>query len=197
MPDQDAVLDDYQQRIDKLVWQLQRQTAVPLWVVAHSGAVKAVALNRPLLHGPRGRLVRRIFGITGNGIASLLALWIIGFAVVVRWWFWAVVSKRVSVEGVFVGIGAGSEDQLFGRFKAELAGRAILVSHHEPRTFGCVSRPTFGSLLKHLWAECRKVYAGLRLSDQPALAGSFTMWMTVSAMRVGSYTFVKTRKRIY
>ncbi len=186
-----ADLLDEQQRIDRLVRQLQWQTDVPLWVFAHSEAIKAVAFDQPLVFGPRGRVVHRIFGIAGNGVAALLVFWAIGLAVVVRRWFGVALSKKMSADGVLVGMGAGSEEPLFERFKAETVGFALCVRHDAPRTFGNVCKPTLGSLLEQLWAECKKVYAGLRQSGEAAIAGRFSMWMTVSAMRVGTYTFIK------
>ena len=191
MTNQDSQLANYHEQLDSMVWHFQRQTSLPLWIFAHSDAVIAEVFDLPFKFGPRGRVVHWVFSRTGRTVASLVALWIVGFAVIVKWWFRAMLAKRVSARGVFVGFGAGSEEHLLERFKAETAGFAIRVRHDAPRTFGSVCAPTLGSLIEQLYAECTKVYSGLRQSGQAAIAGRFSMWMTISAMRVGSYIFAK------
>lgn len=182
----------YQKKLDQVVVQFQHQTDVPAWVLADSGAVRAVAADEHISFGPRGRVVHNILNVTGRTIASLLVVWVIGFLVVVKWWFLAALAKKTPLEGVLIGIGAGSEDDLFSRFEAELDGRAMRVDNCDPCSFGCVAKPELGRLLTHLWEECRRVFEGLRHSGRVEFARNFEGWMTLSAMRVATYVFVKT-----
>lgn len=191
MTGQDSRRENDREKLDHMVGHFQRQTSLPLWIFAHSDAVKAAAFDLPFHFGPRGRIVYWAFNRTGRTAASLVALWLVGLAVIVKWWFRAMLAKRVLATGVFVGMGAGYEEPMFERFKAETAGFGIRVHHDAPGTFGSVCKPTLRSLLGPLWAECGKVYNGLRLSGQAAVAGRFSMWMTISALRVGNHTFVK------
>lgn len=179
--------------IETLAKRLRVQSDLPLWAVASSSTIQAIAKGIPESYGSRGRWVNLIFSVTGPSWLGLQALRLLILGVVSLWW---VKSHRVqrgkaSPSELFVGFGAGPEVQMFEAFQKETERHVVHLDQTKPPASAVVARPAIGVLWRMAFSESLRIVRGLRRSKCSLIHDHRGAWLTSIAIRIGTYVFYK------
>lgn len=172
---------------------LRGQEDLPLWAVASSSTIQAIGKGKKELFGSRGRLLSRLFSFTGVGWIGLQALRLIAFCIVTVWWVKSlgVARTRVTPVELFIGFGAGPEEQMFACFQAEGSRLVAHLDQTRPASLAMIARPTLLNLWRYAWKVAGVAVAGLQNARNPVVHDHVLDWITAISIRIGSYIFFK------
>ena len=166
---------------------------MPVWVVASSASVLAVANGAAEVYGLRGRLLYKVFSRLGPSWWSIQALRILGFVITVGWWVRTLAIKRsgANVSDIFVGFGGGPESQMYREFEVESDRQVVYVDQTNPASLAIVARPHLGSLISNVWSQAAIVVQTLRRSPAAAVNRNLDLWLTSAAIRFCAYVYAR------
>lgn len=173
--------------------QLRGQKVLPLWAVADSGTILAIAKGEDVVYGPRGRWVNAMFKVVGSSWLGLMALRAISVGCVTLWWMksLAFAKSEVQAKELFIGFGAGPEAEMFKRFRAECDRSVQHLDQTKPANLAIIARPPLVRLWCLSWTEPQRVVSGLRHSNCPYLKNHVTPWLTAAGIKIATYVFFK------
>lgn len=172
---------------------LREQTDLPLWSVASSSTIQAIAKGTHEAYGPRGRWIYALFAMTGISWLGLQALRLLTFGMVTLWWVKSLKETRCKKSPVelFIGFGAGPEQQMFDAFLSEGERSIVRIDQTNPAAAATVMRPALLALWRHAWSEPLLILNGLRRTEVPVIKAHAHEWLTSIAIRIGTYVFYK------
>jgi hypothetical protein len=181
-------LETCQDAIDRLV----ENDAEHHWMLAHDSLIRNVYISgKRLSYSPRASIIRRMFDWLRFFRLELFMLRAAGLIGVVPWWWQASSVKRLPGNPfrLFVGFGAGSEEQMWGKFKAEGWGPTLRLDQTKPATFGVLHQPGLIRLLATAWRKAGTTYCFVVNSDHEWLIANRPDFLTHACMQIGQYAF--------
>ena len=183
--------------IENIFKELYKAPAEFRWALANSGLGKLIT-GVPMevsTFGRQGRLIRRLVGVACVFGAARLLVALVAWVEVARVMYQ---SRKVQSEGlvttcrIFVGFGAGLEEQMWSAFEAESGGPAIRLDETRPVTFLAYHRPRAYALFKHIWRASAAVVPFLSNTALEPVASNRKDTITYAALRMGKYILYRT-----
>ena len=177
-----------------VAYQLQRQTDIPTWMVASSSVIQSITNSNPVEFGPRGKVLHKIFTFIGTSFFALQFIRILGLSLCLSWWIKSCSFKKAESKAVniFIGFGAGSENEMFRRFIHENPDKAVYLNQTVPTSFAKVTRPSLLTLVKNIWKESRQVITSLNSTNIFFISNYAIEWLTSISIRFSAYVFYKS-----
>lgn len=176
----------------EVINQLTNIDAKHHWMLAHSSLIQDVyILGKHPSCGPRGRIIRRAFGWLRFSWLGLFLLRAVGAIGVFQWWWKAGSGNSLPENSIrlFVGFGAGQEEQMWRKFLAEDKLPAVRLDQTNPATFGALHRPRLMRLLATAWKKTGTAYHFIANSNNKWIVANRLDFLTFACMRVGQYVF--------
>lgn len=179
--------------VTDITFKLREQKSLPLWAVADSGTILAIAKGEDVVYGPRGRWVNAMFKVVGLSWLGVLTLRAIAAGCVTLWWMksLAVATTDVQVKELFIGFGAGPEAEMFKRFQAESDRSVQHLDQTKPASLAIIARPPLAKLWCLSWSESRRVVSGFRHTSCLYLKNHVTQWLSATGIKIGTYVFFR------
>ena len=181
--------------IEDVLKKLYEAPAKFRWALAVAPLIESVGLGRPpCFLGPRGRLVR-ILVCLSQRIGCIR----IFLSTVAIYEIFLIMTKRRQRARrlpercrIFVGMGAGGEEDMWGDFIAESEAPAIRLDETKPEVFLAYYRPSMTTLWREVWEESRDLTTFLLRSDLEPILSFREDLITVVTIRLGRYIFYRT-----
>ena len=165
------------------------------WALAVAPLIESAGLGMaPCFLGPRGRLVRVFVRLSQRVGCTRILLATVAIYEICR-----IMAKRRQPTRrlpercrIFVGVGAGGEENLWGDFIAESEAPAIRLDETKPEVFLAYYRPRITTLWREVWEETRDLTTFLLRSDLEPLLSFREDLITVVTIRLGRYIFYRT-----
>lgn len=163
------------------------------WMLANSGLVASEFSGILPIYGKRGIWLLRLFQFLGCGKLSLLALRLIGMLSGYSWWKRAGGNSCLPATPfrLFVGFGAGIEEELWTRYRHESPIPAVHLDQTSPVTFGRLLRPGLAAMCKQVWRQSSAALDMVRASGDPHIRKNKAEILQFVAVRMGEYAFFR------
>ncbi len=183
--------------IESIFKELYQAPAEFRWALANSGLGKLVAgaSMEVSTFGRQGRKIRRLIGLACVFGAARLAVALVALLEMARLMYQA---RRVhplalpTASRVFVGFGAGPEEQMWRAFAAESGDPAIRLDEMRPETFLAYHRPGKRTLFRHIWSASAALVPFLSKTALEPVASNRKDTLTYAALRMGKYILYRT-----
>ena len=183
--------------IEEIFRELYKAPVEFRWALANSGLQKIMTGEAwdvsPF--GRRGRLIRRLVGFACTFGAARLVVALTALAEVTRFMYQArrVQPLRLPAKcRIFVGFGAGPEEEMWRTFEEESDELAIRLDETLPDTFLAYHRPSVFELWKQIWRESGAVLPFLLKSELEPVALFRKNTLTFAALRMAKYILYRT-----
>jgi|GEM_PF-3567610 len=183
--------------IEEIFRELYKAPVEFRWALANSG-LKALITGESQdvsPFGKRGRLIRRLVGFACTFGAARLVVALTALAEVTRFMYQArrVQPLRLPAKcRIFVGFGAGPEEEMWRTFEEESDELAIRLDETLPDTFLAYHRPSVFELWKQIWRESGAVLPFLLKSELEPVALFRKNTLTFAALRMAKYILYRT-----
>lgn len=175
-----------------MISQLYQLSKKYQWAVANSGLIQDVyILNQPPSYGKKGRALRKVIALMKFNFAALIVIRTIALIDVSRWW-WRACSDSIIETGecrIFVGFGAGPEEEMWHKFSEENNGSVFRLDQTQPASFGKLHRPHLISLWKETWIRSGQTFDFLQKESVEPVVSCLLDFVTFATMRMGQYMF--------
>lgn len=142
--------------------------------------------------GPRGRWVRRLLCSARRFQLDGALIIMIGLVAAFQWWLTAGRKREIFLQGpfrIFVGFGAGIEDQLWRDYAKESELPAVRMDQTKPRSFGALGRPSLRDVLREVFHQGRIASQYLSQAPIAEVQTRGSDFRAFAAMRLGQYAF--------
>lgn len=175
----------------ELLHELYRAPVHLHWVLANFGH----RLMPGFSFGWRGRIIRRLVGFACAFGCARLIVSFVAATELARLMYLARRAPQLELPEsscIFVGFGAGSEEQMWHGFKNDSDGLAIRLDQTLPETFLSYHRPGTRELLKQIWCESGVVVPFLLNTLLESGAPNRKDSVTYAALRMAAYVLYRT-----
>ncbi len=172
------------------------------WAVADSALLQAIALNKPVQRGPRGRRLEMLVRLFAKIRLVYLLLLVVGAIELVRLLLQQRRESGIAEPGMaglagefqlpafyFVGFGAGAEEQLFARYCAEIDSPVGRIDQTKVETMGRLRRVGILRAFKTLFRSVR--LARQAMAHLPEIYKSREVdFLTFIGLRISYFSYV-------
>jgi len=183
--------------IEHILKELYKAPAGFRWALANSGLQKIMTGEAwdvsPF--GRRGRLIRRLVGFAGVFGCVRIVVAVVAASEVIRLMYLARRFPPVVLPEsccIFVGFGAGPEEQMWHAFAEDSGDAAIRLDATKPETFLAYHRPSTWELFKQTWRSSAAVVPFLSKTKLEPVASNREDTLTFAALRMGEYILHRT-----
>jgi hypothetical protein len=162
------------------------------WALADSALLQAIAADQPVQRGTRGRRLRNLLLWTDRLSLAGMVVLAVGFAdLLTKLWQQGIPAEaeRPMVR-VFVGFGAGAEEAMFDRYRAESRDAVFRTNQVDTRSWSRLHRVGFKRAMRAFWRAHKTSLGAVRELPQ-AVASRRIDFLTHAAMRLGEYSYVR------
>lgn len=174
--------------------QLMKQNDVPLWSLYDSPLVESIAYKQPLIRGKKELFIYSTLKLLNNSSLQTAFLLAIGLYQATHWWLknsGSFSHKKNNSLRIFVGSGAGSEDNLWRAFKKRHSQGAVRINQSFPGGQKGLARISLLKLLKLVLTKSREVTAGHKCASK--LIRRYRIdFLTIAILRIGPYCYFYT-----
>lgn len=181
-------------QLNEFVTRLRDQEEVPLWIFASNATVAAIYKGESEIFGPRGIWFRRLFNLLGLSYGAELVLTFIGVIVSTLWWFRCrnVAQIKIDAEYLFIGFGAGSEEELLASFKNEVQAQVGYLNQARHESLAQVAKPKLSALWRNSYHEAKKTVRSLSQATTPIIRDHLQHWLVSAAIRFSTYLYIRS-----
>ena len=183
--------------IEEIFRELYKAPVEFRWALANSGLQKIMTGEAwdvsPF--GRRGQLIRRLVGFACVfGVARLVVALVAASEVIRLIYLARRLPPVVLPESccIFVGFGAGPEEQMWLVFEEESGDAAIRLDATKPETFLAYHRPRTCKLFKQIWRSSGEVLPFLSKTKLEPVASNRKDTLAYAALRMGGYILHRT-----
>jgi hypothetical protein len=183
--------------IEEVFKKLYEAPAEYRWVLANCGIGKLIGGNLAdgVSFGRQGRIVRRLMASACLLRCARLLVAVVALAEMI-----CLMKRAGRVTPcvlphdcrLFIGFGAGPEEEMWHEFQHETGGEAIRLDETCVETFLAYHRPSMRALAKQVWRESGAVVPFVLRSDIEPLRSYRKDTLTYVALRMARYIFFRT-----
>lgn len=172
---------------------LQHLPAGLHWAVADGGLLLAISSGKPVVRGPRGRVLHRLLRLARRFGQAGAIVFLVGLMEVLRlcWRQGRERSGHTIQERIFVGFGAAAEETLFEQYRAESKDAVIRLDQTKVETLGAFHAIGWLQALKTLRTAHRRA-----LESVSSIPDELKPWLldflTHAGMQLGQYSYMRT-----
>lgn len=162
------------------------------WVLADSLLLQAIATDRPVDRGLRGRQLRHVLKWADRISFARPVLLVVGFLdLMVKLWRQRCPSCTTEqISRLFVGFGAGAEEALFKEYRDRSRWPVHRVNLVDVASMGRVRQVGIRSAMCILWTACTTI--SLTIRQLPgALQSRRIEFLTHGGLRLGTYSYMR------
>lgn len=162
------------------------------WSVSDSSLLQGLAAGGAPTRGRRGAGIHVALSWARRAHLSAALLFVIGLVAATADW---IRQGRLSTpqglfDRLFVGFGAGAEEELFQRYAEEAGGHVARVNQDDVSSFGHLSRARYWDVIVALIDAHRVALQTVRKLPC-SVASAHDHFMTYACMRLGRYAFLR------
>lgn len=180
-------------KITALAKALMSQETALRWALADSVAILAISQGKPVPRGPRGRLIRKALAVADRWHMAPLVVVIVGLLagaqLRIRQGLRRGINTRVP-KRVFVGFGAGIEDQLWSQYASKSDSECLRMNQVTLAGAECLNRPGIFSIWKNVVQYGWSIPARLRRAC-PTIISHRDEFLTSAAMKLAIYAYFR------
>jgi len=170
---------------------LMSQSSVPTWSLSDANTILRLSAEQVVPRGQKGKIIYQCLSWLHFSVLQFLFMIMVGGFEVIRWWWANLQSVKTPLPTgarIFVGFGAGSEEDAWQSYLKEHDSMSIRINQTIPGAQQGLVGANLWLALKNVFCNAKQVIFGYKNVEGPLHTHKLD-FLTIAVSRLGAYSF--------